>query len=118
MSLTEQVVSQIQFIAPELTEENTELVEIVAYAAVATLQARLRDGVEPEDCLPDFITAAGMHALAALTIVDNWETVADFSAGDVSVRPKSRQQVVEYLQTQADALIAPYLKIPFVFQGV
>lgn len=104
--------------ALELSEENAALLEVVCQAAVSSLTARLRDNLEPEDCLADFVTAAGMYALAAMSDIGNWSNVEQLTAGDLTVRRSSNDCAANYLRSQADLLMAPYLKSPFVFRGV
>ena len=118
MTIAEQVFSQASFMARELTEDNEALLEIVCNAAVSSLEARLRDELTPEDCLSDFITAAGMYALAAMSDIGDWGQVEQFTAGDVTVRRGNSGGAANYLRTQADLLMAPYMKQPFLFTGV
>ena len=118
MSLAERVFSQASFMAQELTAENEAVLEVVCRAAVSSLAARLRDNLTPEDCESDFVTAAGMYALAAMSDIGDWGQVEQITAGDVTVRRGSRDGAANYLRTQADLLMAPYLKHPFAFLGV
>ena len=118
MSLADQVFSQASFMAQELTAENEALLEVVCQAAVSSLAARLRDNIGPEDCMSDFVTAAGMYALAAMSDIGDWGKIEQLTAGDVTVRRGNRDGAANYLRTQADILMAPYLKMPFAFMGV
>lgn len=118
MSLADQVFSQARFMAQELTAENEALLEIVCQATVSSLTVRLRDNLTPEDCLSDFVTAAGMYALAAMSDIGDWGQVEQLTAGDLTVRRGSGDGAANYLRTQADLLMAPYLKQPFMFAGV
>lgn len=104
--------------AQELTAENEALLEVVCRAAVSSLTARLRDNLTPEDCLSDFVTAAGMYALAAMSDIGDWGQVEQLTAGDLTVRRGSSDGAANYLRMQADLLMAPYLKQPFLFSGV
>ena len=118
MSLTEQVIAQASFMAQELANEDRQLLETVCQAAVSSLEARLRDDVTAEDCQADFVTAAGMLAVAALTDIGDWTGVEQLSAGDLTVRRKNSGSAAEYLRSQAEMLMAPYLKTAFAFLGV
>ena len=118
MSIADQVFSQASFMAQELTAENEALLQIVCQAAVSSLSARLRDNLTPEDCLSDFVTAAGMYALAAMSDIGDWGQVEQFTAGDVTVRRGDSAGAANCLRLQADILMAPYLKQPFLFTGV
>ena len=117
MSLTELVVTQAKFMAHEMTARDLQLLEVVCQAAVSSLEARLRDNLTPDDCQADFVTAAGMYALAALTDIGDFSGVEQLTAGDVTVR-RGHNGAANYLRSQADLLMAPYLKCGFVFMGV
>lgn len=117
MSLTEQVISQAKFMAPELTAENVPLLEMICQAAVSSLEARLRDNLTPEDCRSDFVTAAGMFALAAMSDIGDFTGVEQLTAGDVTVR-RGNNSAANYLRSQAELLMAPHLKSGFAFLGV
>ena len=118
MSIAEQVFNQACFMAQELTAENEALLEVVCQAAVSSLSARLRDDLTVDDCQSDFVTAAGMYALAAMTDIGDWGQVEQLTAGDVTVRRGKGDAAANYLRTQADLLMAPYLKQSFLFTGV
>lgn len=117
MSLTDQVYSQARYMAPELTEEQESLLSAVCQAAVASLEARLRDELTVEDCQADLVTAAGMYAVAALSEMGDLSGVQQLTAGDVTVR-RGNNSGAEYLRRQARMLMAPYLKDGFSFVGV
>ena len=117
MSLTEQVFNQARFMAQEMTQDQQDLLNVVCKAAVASLESRLRDNLSPEDCLSEFVTAAGMYALAAMTDIGDWTGLEQLSAGDLTLR-RGENGAANYLRTQAELLMAPYLKIGFLFRGV
>lgn len=117
MSLTEQVFNQARYMAPELTSDQQDLLNTVCQAAVASLEARLRDDLTPEDCQADFITAAGMHAVAAMSEMGDLSGLEQLTAGDVTVR-RGHNGAADYLRSQAQLLMAPYLKDGFAFLGV
>lgn len=118
MNLTEQVMAQAGFMAQELAAGDNHLLETVCKAAVSSLKARLRDDVAVEDCQADLITAAGMLAVAALADIGDWTGVEQLTAGDFMVRRKNSGSAVEYLRSQAEMLMAPYLKSNLTFLGV
>ena len=118
MSLTDQVKNQVSFMAGELAAGDGQLLETVCAAAVSSLEARLREDVTLEDCQADFITAAGMLAVAALTDIGDWTGVEQLTAGDLTVRRGNSHKAAEYLRSQAEMLMAPYLKTAFAFLGV
>lgn len=118
MNLTEQVITQASFLAPEVVGDNMDLLRTVCTAVVSSLEARLRDDLEPGDCLSDFVTAAGMYAVAALAEIGDWNTVEQLTAGDLTVRRGGNDRAAQYLRSQADLLMAPHLKTGFAFMGV
>lgn len=117
MTLTQQVFYQARLMAQELTEENQTMLEAMCQVSVSALKARLRENLEPEDCLADFVTAAAMYALAAMSCVTEMGQLEQVTAGDVTMR-RSTNVAAACLQSQAEALMAPYLKSRFVFRGV
>ncbi len=117
MSLTDEVFNQARFMAQELTADQQDLLQVVCQAAVSSLEARLRENVTVEDCMSDFVTAAGMYAVAAITEIGDFSTVEQLTAGDVTVR-RGHNGAANFLRSQAQLLMAPYLKDGFSFVGV
>lgn len=114
--IQEQVFAQAVLLAGELEAQRMELLRILCGAAVSALAARLKAGIRPEDCQEAFVTAASLHALAAL-----YESgqVEEFKAGDLTVKQGGGGQTASRcLQRQAEQMIAPYLKDCFAFLGV
>ncbi|MBQ9148294.1 MAG: hypothetical protein IJX69_01880 [Oscillospiraceae bacterium] len=118
MSLSGQVFAQAVLLAGELTQRQRSILEALCMAATATLSARLRDGLTPEDCKADFIAAASLMALAALNGVDDDARVEQITAGDLTVKKGSRDAAANCLRSQAELMIMPYLKDRFSFLGV
>ena len=118
MTLTQQVVTQARIMAHELSEENQALLEAVCRASVVSLQGRLRENITPEDCLSDFVMAAGLYALAAMSGISEKAQLEQFTAGDLTLRRSGTDAASTCLHAQAELLMAPYLKDPFAFQGV
>lgn len=118
MSITDQVYSQARFMANETTAENEALLRTLCQVVVAALTARLREDVTPEDCLSDFVTAAGMYVLAVMAETADLTGVEQLSAGDVTLRRSSTNRAADRLRSQADLLMAPYLRTNFTFMGV
>ena len=118
MTLIQQVFAQARLLVQDLPQEKEALLEAVCHSAVVSLQNRLRDGLIPEDCLTEFVTAAGMYALAAMSSVGDFEDLEQFTAGDVTIRRGDRNTAASCLRTQADMLMAPYVKQSTVFMGV
>lgn len=118
MSLTEQVYTRARLMAQELTEENAVLLESVCRVCVESLRHGLRDNIGPEDCLSDFITAGAMLAIATMWEMGSLSNVAQFTAGEVSIRQSSNHISVESMRLQAQTLMRPYSKAGYVFVGV
>ena len=97
-----------------------QVLEALCRASVSTLNARLRDGLMPDDCGDDFITAAALMALAAMGMVSEDAPVAQITAGDFTVKktPVSREAASACLMQQAERIMAPYVKDRFAFMGV
>ncbi len=117
MTLTERVITQARIMAPGMSEESQALLEAVCRASVASLRQRLKDNLTPEDCLSDFVTAAGLHALSALSGITDVQP-EQITAGDLSIRRGSTDAASVCLRAQAELLMAPYLAGAFEFRGV
>ena len=118
MTLVEQVYNQARVMAPELTEENQALLEAVCAGAVTLLRSRLRDNLQPEDCLADFVSAAAMHTLAAMSGLGGLAQLEQVTAGDITLRKTGSGLTADYLRYHAELLMRPYTKSGFVFMGV
>lgn len=118
MSLTEQVFAQALLLAGELTEHQQQVLQALCTAKVSILTARLRKGLTPEDCKADFIAAASLLALADLGSIGDGDRLEQISAGDFTIRKGSRDAASNCLRSQAELMIAPYLKDRFSFRGV
>lgn len=118
MSLTEQVYTQARLMAPELTEENQAMLEAVCASAVASLKGKLRESIGPEDCMTDFVTAAAMLSLAAMTELGTMTLPDRFTAGDLTMHGGGGETAAACLRYQAQMLMGPYIKGTFVFLGV
>ena len=118
MSLKEQVYTQAALLAGELTDHQLAVLEALCTAGTAALTARLRDGLTPADCKADFVAAASLMALAALDGLDEDRDVEQITAGDLTIRRGSRAAAANCLRTQAELMMAPYMRDGFLFQGV
>ena len=118
MTLTEQIFAQALLLAGELEQKQMDLLQVLCQGAGSSLASRLRDGLTPEDCKADFVAAASLFALSALSMADEESAVEMFQAGDLSVRRRSRDAASNCLRNQAELMIAPYLKDRFSFMGV
>ena len=118
MTLSEQVYAQAALLAGELTERQAVILNALCTASAASLSARLREGLKPEDCKADFVAAASLLALAALNGVAEDAAVEQITAGDLTIKKGSRDAAANCLRAQAELMITPYLKDRFSFLGV
>ncbi len=119
MTLKQQVYAQAALLAGQLEDGQRLILETLCTAATASLAARLKEGLRPEDCKADFVAAASLYALAALNSVKDASDLAQFSLGDVTIHRKNTSDAASNcLRNQAELMIAPYLKDRFSFRGV
>lgn len=118
MTLTEQIYAQALLLAGQLEQKQTELLKVLCQGANSSLTNRLREGLTPYDCKADFVAAASLIALSALSDADEDAAVEMFQAGDLSIRRKGNDAASNCLRNQAQLMIAPYLKDGFTFLGV
>ena len=118
MTLRDQVYAQAALLAGQLEQEQMEMLGALCTAATASLSARLKEGLRPEDCKADFIAAASLFALASLNSVKDTGTLDQISAGDLTIRKGGGDAASNCLRNQAQLMIAPYLQDHFAFSGV
>ena len=118
MTLKEQVLAQAMLLAGELTDQQTGILNALCTATTASLSARLRDGLTPEDCKADFIAASSLLALAAMSSVEDGTKTEQITAGDFTIRKQYGDAASNCLRAQAELMILPYLKDSFSFVGV
>ena len=116
MTLKEQVYAQAALLAGQLEPEQADMLRVLCTASTASLSARLKQGLRPEDCKADFIAAASLFALAALNGVKDSGSLEQISAGDLTIKKGSGSDAASnVLRNQAELMIAPYLKDCFSF---
>ena len=119
MTLKQQVYAQAALLAGELEEQQRKILNALCTAATASLTARLREGLRPEDCKADFVAAASLFALAAMNQVKDGQALEQITAGDLTIRKAGKSDAASaVLRNQAELMIAPYLKDRFCFRGV
>ena len=118
MTMTEQIYAQALLLAGELSQQQMAVLEMLCRGVYASLAARLRDGLIPEDCKADFIAASSLLALASLSSVSEGDRMEQITAGDFTIRKKGGDAASNCLRAQAELMIAPYLKDRFSFRGV
>ena len=118
--MTEQVFSQALLLTGELEGKERELLRLLCGAAASSLALRLKEGINPQDCVRDFVAAASLYAVAALGEAREETVLEEFKAGDLTVRSsgKAKDAASRALQKQADLLMGPYLADSFAFVGV
>ncbi|MBQ8768695.1 MAG: hypothetical protein IJZ15_03480 [Oscillospiraceae bacterium] len=118
MTLTELVREQAFALVPELPAENQEMLKAVCSAAVVSLENKLRSNVTVEDCHNQFVMAASMYAVAAMSEITEFGQLEQFTAGDLTVHKTNGEMAANCLRAQADMLMSPYVKTGVAFMGV
>lgn len=111
-----QVYAQARLLCGELDERENRLLEVLCHSAAASLAARLRDGLTPEDCKADFVAGASLYALAALGECN--DDAEQMKVGDVTVKKPGKNTAANCLRNQADLIMAPYVRDKFSFLRV
>ena len=118
MMLQDQVYAQAALLAGELEDTEADMLKVLCRSAAASLSARLREGLTPEDCKVDFIASASLLALAALNECGSRGKLEQISAGDLTVRSRGADAASRCLRNQAELIMGPYLVERFSFRGV
>ena len=109
MTLTQQVYAQASLLAEELSPREQELLRLLCQSTTSALKTRLREGIEPADCKADFIAAASLFALAAMSSVQEEKLGTELKIGDVTMRRSGKDTASKCLYNQAELIITPYL---------
>ena len=115
MTLSEQAFAQALLLAGGLDPKQETLLKLLCRGATSSLTARLREGVSPEDCKADFVAAASLFAVAAMSEAGQLQDEADT---DVTQRSSSSNAAANCLRYQAELIITPYLKDSFTFREI
>ena len=118
MTMTEVVYEQALLIAPELSGQEQEMLRLLCHAAVVSLESKLRKNLTAKDCHNEFVAAASMYALAAMSEVTDMNQFEQITAGDLTLRKFSGAEAASSLRAQADMLMAPFVKMDVAFVGV
>ena len=118
MTLVDEVYAHARVLASQLNLESQGVLEAVCRSAAVSLEARLRDDLDLAEIKADVVTAASLLALSALPQISELDQLDMITAGDLTLRRKSGEKALDSLRTQAELLMAPYVKDPFVFVGV
>ena len=87
MTLKEQIFTHAVLLVRDCEQDQQELLKMLCQASEVSLRAKLQEGLAPEDCLADFVAAAALYAVAALTETEDLDQV---KVGDLTVRRSSR----------------------------
>ena len=118
MTLTEQIYAQAMVLTQDSQDEKLAMLEILCRSAENSLRRNLRDGMTPEDCKADFVAAASLYALAAMSEMDELCQLDQIKAGDLTLRRGSTDSAACCLRYQAEVMMKPYMKDRFSFMGV
>ena len=118
MILTEQIYAQALVLIRDLEDADRPMLELMCRSAEISLREKLRDGITPEDCKADFIAAASLYALSAMSEVETGTIPEQITAGDLTLRRSSGDAAACCLRYQAELMMLPYMKDRFAFMGV
>lgn len=118
MTLTEQITAQALVLIRDLEDKDRPLLEVLCQGAEASLRAKLRENITPEDCRAEFVAAASLFALATMTEMENASQPEQFTAGDLTLRRSSNNVASQCLRYQAEQMMIPFVKDTFSFVGV
>ena len=118
MTLTDQVFAQALLLSGGLEPRQEALLKLLCRGASNALAERLREGLTPEDCKADFVAAASLYALAALSGTKELDQMEQITVGDLTMKRGDANAAANCLRYQAELMIGPYLKDRFSFKGV
>ena len=118
MTVAQQIAAQAEVLLRDLTEKDLAMLEVLSRSAEVSLKAKLRDGIREEDCIADFIAAASLFVVAAMSELDEVAQMEQVTVGDLTMRRKSDNAAGCCLRYQAELLMQPYLRDDFAFIGV
>ncbi len=117
MTLVQQVYAQAMLLSGIDDAAQSRILQIYCRSSVVSLTARLRGGLTPDDCKADFIASAALFALAALSESDAFSGLEQLQLGDLTLR-KNGSPAAKCLRSQAELMMAPYVKDRFSFRSV
>ena len=118
MTLIDQIFAQALLLSGGLEARQEALLKLLCRGAANALAERLRTGLSPEDCKADFVAAASLYSLAALSGSADLDQMEQITVGDLTLRRSDTNTAANCLRYQAELIIAPYLKDRFCFKGV
>ncbi len=118
MTLVQQTYAQAVMLSGVEEAVQGQLLQVFCRSSVTSLTARLREGLTPEDCKADFVAAAALYALAALSDADELSGVEQVQMGDLTLRKSNSNTAARCLRNQAELIMTPYLQDQFGFRRV
>lgn len=118
MTLADQVYTQAVLMSGVDAADQEMLLAVLCQSAVTGLKQQLRDGFTPDDCKADFVAAASLYALAALSEADPLMRVEEIQIGDMTLKRGGTTPAAACLRHQAEMMMSPYLKDRFCFRSV
>ena len=117
MTLTQQVFAQAVMVSEVDADAQKALLWALCQSAVSALTAQLREGITVEDCKADFVAAASLYAVAALSETDPMLRAEQMQVGDVILKRGGNSAAAACLRYQAQMLMSPYRKDSFCFHS-
>lgn len=118
MTMTDEVYEKALLLAPDLPSEDQAMLQQLCRVAVVSLERKLRDNLTVGECYDEFVSAASMYALAAMSEVTDLNQLEQITAGDLTLRRTEGALAANTLRAQADMLMAPFVKLGVAFVGV
>lgn len=118
MTVTEQIYAQSLLLLQDLKDSDEQMLMVLCRCAENSLTSKLKDGLTPSNCKADFVAAASLYAVAAMSEQSDAKNPQQVNVGDLTIRKSDANPAACCLRYQAEMLIAPYLKDNFAFLGV
>jgi len=124
MNYTEDIYQKAEAFLGEgqLSSERGAVLESMCELAAAELEARLREGLSPQEIREQFVIAAGILALSLYISLGEGESLSAFKAGNIAVTKKTQGQTAASaasLRKMAEAALGACLEDRgFDFRGV
>lgn len=118
MMLTQQIYAQALVLIRDLEDQDRPILEVLCRCAEVSLRKKIRKDVNPEDFKADFIAAASLYAVSAMTEIDGGMKPEQIVAGDLTLRHSGTDAAACCLRYQAEMMMSPYMVDNFMFAGV
>ncbi len=118
MNLTQQIYAQALVLIRDLEDKDRPILEVLCRCSEVTLLKKMRPGVSIGDCKADFVAAAALYAVSAMTEIDGGLKPEQIVAGDLTLRHSGSDAAACCLRYQAEMMMSPYMMDDFMFVGV